>query len=136
MKKLIPFFLTILCITLYSCSFDEEPTTRTVNIKFDVSTSRNTEAMIDRTIDDDIQSESVENMPYSFTKTQQVIDVGTFLKLAYLESGEYLATSSGETTWTDYSLTLSILIDDEIVETETFEINQSSGVKAIEYIVQ
>ncbi len=120
-------------LSLISCSKSDSEYPKTVNIKYEITTTRNTEATITRTVNNDIQTEIVESLPYSFTYAQEKVEKGTYLKLTFLESGQYEAGQNGS-SWTDYEATLNILVDEELVKSETFPVIEfESKVELVEY---
>lgn len=129
MKKLIA--LTIAIFSLISCSSnsDSGDDTQTVNIKYEVITSRNAVAIITRTINNGNQTEEVDTMPYSFTYAQQEVSTGDYLKLTYTDNSTF---APGE-TWTNYTATLNIYVNNTIVKTQSFTITGSSSLVQIEY---
>jgi len=133
MKKLVlfVFFLSTLCFI--SCSKNDSEYPKSVNIKYEITTTRNTTAMISRTVNNETIDETIENLPYSFTYAQESVDEGTYLKLTFLEYGDYEVGQNGS-TWTDYEATLSILVDEEVVKTQTFPmIEFESKLEQIDY---
>lgn len=131
MKKLIT--LTFAILTLTSCSSDDDSGnsgSQTVNIKFEVITSRNTDAIITTTINNDTQTDEVEDLPFNRTVAQQEVESGDYLKLTYLENGTYAPIPPN---WTDYTATLTIYINNNVVKTQDFEIVSNTGIVQIEY---
>ncbi|MEH1007049.1 hypothetical protein [Winogradskyella sp. ECml5-4] len=139
MKKILLLVFVISSLTFNSCSSDDNSSNgseypKTVNIKFEVIASRNSEAIINRTINNDTQIDNADNLPYTFSYTQTEVNNGTYLKMTYLENGNYTATTGGGTSWTDYTAELNIYVDNLIVKTQTFNITASDfGVKEIDY---
>ncbi len=144
MKKIVLFAFVISSLIVASCSSDDDSNPvetseypQTVNIKYEVTTSRNSEAIITTTIDNDTQTETINNLPFDTSKIQVEVNNGTYLKLTYLEDGSYIATSDGQTSWTDYEAVLNIYVNNEKVKTATFNITENnSGVKTIDYTFQ
>ncbi|MCB0742974.1 MAG: hypothetical protein KDC67_03655 [Ignavibacteriae bacterium] len=137
MKKLIVIPILILSLILTACSSDDDSGDtgpQTVNITLEITTSRNTEAIVTRTLNNDIQTENLNNLPYSFTYAQQEVSTGTYLKLTFLENGSYDVGPNGS-SWTDYTTELKILVGNNVVESETFTVTESSAgtVRQIEY---
>ncbi|WP_298903655.1 hypothetical protein [uncultured Psychroserpens sp.] len=132
MKKILLLMLFVCSIT-YSCLPDDsdsgaEPDGPTIsNIKFEVTTTRNTEGIITTTINNDTETEEVENLPYSRTYAQVELESGIYFKLTFLENGTYSASSGGGTSWTDYTAVLTISIDNVVVRTEIFNINEDNA---------
>ncbi len=135
MKKIFFLLIAFTGISLLSCS-DEDPIIeeypKTVNIKFEITTTRNTAAIIDRTFNNDTQTDEVEDLPYSFTYAQQEVNRGSYFKLNYKENGDY-PSEPGSSSWTDYDATLKILVDDEVVKNETFMIQIGTGIVEVDY---
>lgn len=137
MKKLL--FLAIVCLLmLNSCSSDDDSPNsnepQVVNITFEVTTSRNSEAIITTTINNDTETDNANNLPYSRTYAQTEVDSGTFLELTYLENGSYAASSGGGSSWTDYTATLNISVNNTVVSTQTFDITETTtGIRRIDF---
>ena len=132
MKKIL-FLMLLMCSITYSCLPDDsdsgaEPAGPTIsNIKFEVTTTRNSEAIITTTINNDTETDEVENLPFSRTYAQVELESGIYFKLTFLENGTYSASSGGETSWTDYTAVLTISIDNVVVRTEIFNINEDNA---------
>jgi len=139
MKKIL-FLLTIVGFTIASCSSDDDNSggnnyPKTVNIKFDITTTRNSEAIVNRTLDNDTQTDNITSLPYSFSYTQQEVNLGTYLKLTYADNGVYIVTPQGS-NWTDYDVELKITIGTEVVKTETIQITEGIGNVQVDYIFE
>ena len=138
MKKLILLVLTIICIPVMSCSSSDDSSggstyPQTVNIKYEVTTSRNSSAIITTTLDNDTDSNTVDNLPFSETYAQTLVNNGSYLKLTYLEDGAYAVGPNGS-SWTDYTAELKISVGNNVVKSETFNITEgNSGVVLIDY---
>ena len=64
------------------------------------------------------------------------MNIGTYLKLAYDESGDYVVNTDGSTDWTDYTATLTIYVNNESVKTQLFDVTEgNSGTKEIDYTI-
>lgn len=138
MKKLFLIPALILSIVLTSCSSDDDSGdsgSQTANIKVEIITSRNTSAIVTRTLNNDTQTNDIENLPYSFTYAQQNVSTGTFVKLTFLEDGDYSSSTGGGNSWTDYTAELKISVDNNTVSTQNFSVNQSNSgeIKQIDY---
>lgn len=73
MKKLILLTFAIVSLTMTSCSSNDDSgnnDSQTENVKFEVTTSRNTSAIIASTIKNDTQTDDVDNLPFSITYAQ------------------------------------------------------------------
>lgn len=137
MKKLLLIPILILNLILTACSSDDDSGDtgpQTVNITLEITTSRNTEAIVTRTLNNDTQTENLNSLPYSFTYAQQEVSTGTYLKLTFLENGTYAVGPNGS-SWTDYTTELRILVGNDVVESETFTVTESNAgtVRQIEY---
>ena len=137
MKKLLLTLIVVASFSITSCSSDDDNSggnnyPQTVNIKFDITTTRNSEAIINRTLDNDTEIDQVTSLPYSFTYAQQEVNEGTYLKLTFQDNGTYAVGPSGS-TWTDYDAELKISIGNNVVKTETFEITSGGGIVQIDY---
>ncbi|MDG5492495.1 hypothetical protein [Psychroserpens sp. SPM9] len=139
MKKSLFAILFFSCLII-SCIPDDSDSGGddgpiTANIRFEVVTTRNSEAVITTTIDNETDTENVENLPFSLTYSQTEIEAGTYLRLTYLENGSYSVSEEGS-SWTDYSAVLTIYINNSVAATETFDITEdNSGVKQIDLTI-
>jgi len=136
MKKTL-FLIAILSLTLTSCSSDDNKSDeneypKAVNIKFDITTTRNSDAIINRTIDNQTETENVTSLPYSFTYAQQEVNLGTYVKLTFADNGTYIITPQGS-TWTDYDAELKITVGTEVVKTQTIQITEGIGNVQVDY---
>ncbi|WP_299336002.1 hypothetical protein [uncultured Psychroserpens sp.] len=138
MKKLLLLAVLVSCIS-YSCIPDDSDSGAdpegpiTANIRFEVVTSRSTDAIITTTIDETTETENVDEsgLPYSKTIADVELESGTFIRLAFLEDGSYVVTPEGS-SWTDYNVILSIFADNVLARTETFLVTEDdSGTKQI-----
>ena len=141
-KILIAFFVT-LTISIISCSSDDENPVneypKTVNIKFEITTSNNPEATVTTTINNDSNSEEISGFPYSQAFTQQEINIGSYLKLTLEDMSDCPVISDPQNPGTnncDYTAELSILIDEEVIKTESFELTTGVGTVLIDYTVE
>lgn len=137
MKKLVLTFIVIASFSMLSCSSDDDNSggsnfPKTVNIKFDITTTRNSEAIVNRTLNNDTEIDFVPSLPYSFTYAQQEVNEGTYLKLAFQDNGTYAIDETGS-SWTNYTAELKISVGNNVVKTETFEITEGIGVVQIDY---
>lgn len=135
MKKIVLISLLMSIISLTSCSSDDDNSggseyPQTVNIKFDISTTEYTEAIISRTLNNDTQTENIDNLPYSFTYAQQEVNQGTYLKLAFTDN---LTQDGGPTS---YEAELKISVGNEVVKSETFTITDVGETVLIDYTFQ
>lgn len=136
MKK----FILIICVSVSmlftSCSSDDSSdgnNTQTTNIKYEITTSRNSSAIITVTLNNETQTEEVDNLPYSITYAQTEVSNGTYVKLTYLENGDYVVTPQGS-SWTDYTAELKIYSGENVIKSEVFTITENnSGIKTIDY---
>jgi uncharacterized protein YpmS len=85
MKKLLLIVLVAFSFSITSCSSDDDSANgnnypQTVNIKFDISTTRNSDAIINRTLNNNTETDEITSLPYSFTYAQQEVNQGTYLK--------------------------------------------------------
>lgn len=130
--------VAISSLSLNSCSSNDDSSSRneypkTVNIKFEITTSRNSQAIISTTLNNNTETENVDNLPFSKTLAQTQVNVGTYLKLTYIENGLIIVTPDG-TNWTDYSAELKIYVNNVVVKTQTFSMTESDNtVKEINY---
>lgn len=139
-KNILLISLVILGFLVSSCSSDDSNSDgdngssfpQTVNIKFDIITTRNSEAIITRTLNNDTETVLVPSLPYSFNYAQQEVNQGTYLKLTFQDNGTYLAGPSGS-TWTDYNAELKISVGNNVVKAETFEMTSDGGIVKIDY---
>lgn len=129
--------VSILVVLLPSCSPDEnDPNVneypKLENLKFDVITSRNTDAIISRTLNNDTEIDTIESLPYSYTYVEEEVNQNTYLKLVYAENGVYVA-GEGISNWTDYTTELKILVGNEVVKSEMFTVEEGGGNVQIDY---
>ncbi len=129
MKKLLLILLVASCFSITSCSSDDDNSEgnnypQTVNIKFDITTTQYTYAVVSRTLNNDTQTEEdFDSFPYSFTYVQQEVNQGTYLKLTFMHD---LGQDGG---FDDYEAELKITVENEVVKSETFMItNDDLGV--------
>jgi uncharacterized protein YxeA len=137
MKKLLLIVLVAFSFSITSCSSDDDSANgnnypQTVNIKFDISTTRNSDAIINRTLNNNTETDEITSLPYSFTYAQQEVNQGTYLKLTFQDNGVYAATNEGS-TWTDYDAELKITVGNNVVKTQTFEMTEGTGIVQIDY---
>ena len=68
------------CLIQSSCASDDSNPEypKTVNIKFEVTTTRNSEAIITLTLNNQTETVVVESLPFSNTYAQTSVDAGTF----------------------------------------------------------
>lgn len=137
LKTIALILLTISNLTIISCSSDNGSSDgnnypKIVNIKFEITTSRNSEAIVNRTLNNDTEADFVGSLPYSFTYAQQEVNENDYLKLTYQDNGIYFVDENGS-NWTDYNAVLKILVDNSVVEIQTFEIIEGSGAVYIDY---
>ena len=137
MKKLVLVILCAICLPTMSCSSSDDSSNgddpQIVNIKYEVITSRNSSAIITVTLNNEIQTDEVDDLPYDITYAQTEVSDGTYVKLTYLENGDYVVTPQGS-SWTDYTAELKIYVDNAVVASEAFPITEGgSGVKTIDY---
>ena len=130
--RILILFILLLPLWMCSCS-DDDGNLRTVNIKLEVITSNNPEAKITTTLNNDLRTEEVEALPYSYTYAQQEVETGTFVKLTYLDISDVIAGPGGQTSWVDYDATLNISVDNAVVSTKTLVVTEGSGVLEIDY---
>ncbi len=136
-KALLSFLFTASILLFTACKSDDEYP-KTVNIKFEISTSNNPEAEITTTINNNSEIEEIESFPYSRAYTQQEVTAGTYLKLT-LDDRSDCATIEDPTdpnpnpTNCDFRADLSILIDNEVVKTGSFELNSDVNLVLIDY---
>ncbi|HPF12379.1 MAG TPA: hypothetical protein PLP62_13055 [Flavobacteriaceae bacterium] len=126
------------CLIQSSCASDDSNPEypKTVNIKFEVTTTRNSEAIITLTLNNQTETVVVESLPFSNTYAQTSVDAGTFLKLTYLENGIYVSGTGGVNSWTDYSAQLTITVGSEVVKSQSFEVTENTGILQIDYTFQ
>lgn len=131
MKKFL--LLTLIALsTTYSCIPDDSDSGGdpegpiTANIRFEVSTTRATEAVVTTTIDDATESEDVTDFPYSRNYANTEVEVGTFLRLTFLENGTYVVDDQGS-NWTDYTAVLTIYVNNTPAQTELFTITEDDA---------
>ncbi|WP_179016796.1 hypothetical protein [Winogradskyella forsetii] len=91
MKKILTLLLVISSLYLTSCSSDDDNSSgneypKTVNIKYDITTTQYTDAVVTRTLDNDTQTENFDSFPYSYTYVQQEVNQGTYLKLTFMHN--------------------------------------------------
>ena len=134
MKKILTLLLVISSLYLTSCSSDDDNSSgneypKTVNIKYDITTTQYTDAVVTRTLDNDTQTENFDSFPYSYTYVQQEVNQGTYLKLTFMHN---LAQTGGVD---DYEAELKITVGNEVVKSETFMItdNDLGVTKQIDY---
>lgn len=136
LNKLLSILLACSILFFSACSSDDDKYPKTVNIKFEVTTSNNPEAEIKTTINNDSEFEEIESFPYSRAYTQQEVNIGTYLKLTLNDMSD-CATVGDPTDPNpincDFTADLSILVDNEIVKTESFELTSDVGLVFIEY---
>ncbi|MCD2260485.1 hypothetical protein [Psychroserpens luteolus] len=131
MKKIL-LLVVLMCSINYSCLPDDsdsgaDPDGPVIsNIRFEVTTTRNTAAIITTTINNDTQTDEVENLPFSLTYAQVEIESGTYFQLTFLENGVYNVTPEGS-SWTDYTAVLNIYIDEVLVRTDIFNVNEDNA---------
>ena len=138
MNKTALIIVLIVSLFTLSCSKKDSDSEypKTVNIKFDVTTSRNTEAIISTTLNNETETENVDSLPFSITYAQTEVDEGTYLKLSYKEDGIYTSGTGGIDTWTDYTAELKIYVDNQVVKTQSFEISENVGLIQVDYTFQ
>ena len=139
MKKILVILLVVVStFSMTSCSSDDDNAggnsnyPQTVNIKFDIITTRDSEAIVNRTLNNNTETDNVQNLPYSYTYAQQQVNQGTYLKLTFKDDGSY-AIGTGGSSWTDYSAELKISVGDNVVKTQTFDITEGVGIVQIDY---
>lgn len=137
MKKTLLVLFVISSFSITSCSRDNDSSSskeypRTVNIKFEITTTRNSDAIINRTMDNETKTDDLTSLPYSFTYVQQEVNEGAYLKLVYRDNGVYVVSDTGS-SWTDYDAVLSISVENEVVETKTFQMTEGLGIVQIDY---
>lgn len=131
MKKFLLLILIALSTT-FSCIPDDSDSGAdpegpiTANIRFEVSTTRETEAVITTTIDDVTDSENVTEFPFSLNYANTEVEVGTFLRLTFLEDGSYVVDDEGS-SWTDYTAVLTIFVNNIPAQTELFSITEEDA---------
>lgn len=132
-------FLAILfawsLLLLSACSSDDEYP-KTVNIKFEINTSNNPEGEITTTINNTSEVEEIESFPYSRAYTQQEVTAGTYLKLTLDDNSDcpsIIDPTNPTSNNCDFTAELSILVDNEVVQTTSFELNADVGLVFIEY---
>lgn len=135
MKRTALIFILASIISLTSCSSDDDNSggneyPKIVNIKFDITTTESTEAIISRTLNSDTQTENIDTLPYSFTYAQQEVNQGTYLKLSFTDN---LAQDGGPTS---YEAELKISVGNEVVKSETFTITDVGETVLINYTFQ
>lgn len=139
MKTYVIALLSLLCISISSCTDCDDDSGSTaqqiMNITYEVTTTRNTEAIINRTLDNNTIMDRVSSLPYNYTYTQQPVTSGTYSKISFQDDGSYAVTSSGS-SWTDYTATLVIRADNNIVKTQDFQITENTGTVLIEHTFQ
>lgn len=138
MNKLFQIILVFALLPLVSCSSDDDSSNesnypQTVNIKYEVTTSRNTSAIITTTLDNNTESNTADSLPFSDTYAQTEVNIGTYVKITYLENGIYAVGPNGS-NWTDYEAELKIYVNNEVVKSQTIEITENNvGVEMIDY---
>lgn len=138
MKKFLLLAILALSVT-YSCIPDDSDSGAddgpiTANIRFEVVATRNTEAIIETTIDDVTDTEEADSLPFNLTYPQTEVEAGTYLQLTYLENGTYNVTPDGS-SWTDYSVILTIYLNNIAAASETFDVVEGDGVKQIDFTI-
>jgi len=115
------FLISLLLLSVFvisSCSKDDNSEyPKTVNIKFEITTSSNPYATVTTTINNTSEIEEIENFPFSRAYTQQEVNVGTYLKLTF-EDGDNPCQDGDDCS---YAAELVILVDEEIVKKESFD---------------
>lgn len=136
MKTTRIFTVLLLCLTLLSCNSDDDSCNcnddennteypKIVNIKYEVlANTGNLLQVINTTLNNDNQ-EHIAVMPFIFSYTQQEVNVGTYVKLAFLTQ-----------TFDEDSLELRILVDNEVVASQVFNITTQNQAGFIEYTFQ
>ena len=128
--------ILLLCITLFSCNSDDDSCNcnddtnnteypKTVNIKYEVlANTGHFLQIINTTLNNDNQ-EHIEVLPFIFSYTQQEVNVGTYVKLAFVTQ-----------SFDEDNLELRILVDNEVVASQVFTITTQNQAGIIEYTFQ
>ena len=139
MKKFLLLAILVLSVT-YSCLPDDSDSGAddgpiTANIRFEVVTTRNSEAIIKTTIDNETDTEEAENLPFNKTYAQTEVEAGTYLKLSFVENGTYVVTNEGS-SFTDYTAILNIYLNNVLAATESYDITEGdTGVKQVDFTI-
>jgi len=126
------YYLTIglILLTFFSCKSDDDSNQseypKTVNIKFEVVSDASLGGDFTTVIDNDSQ-DHFSGFPFSFSSTQQEVNIGTYLKLIY---------SQNISPFDEHNAELRILVNNELVVSETFFITEDNNSGFIEYTFQ
>lgn len=133
MKNLILIPILIFSLIFTSCTSDDDTSNNDIfsTIRFEVTISENRDTEIITKINN--QSEVTINPVFPFTEVHPNVSLnsGTFLELTYSDETPIVI---GDTF--SYDLTLSILINNEVVKTEMFTNTETTtSNRSINYVI-
>ena len=133
MKKIVFILLALPLFALNSCKSDDASNAypKTVNIKYEVITTNGNVGYINRTINN-ATVEEFPVFPYSFTYAQEVVELGTYLKLTYTGDNGVVVEPNPMPT-PSYEVELKISVDNEVVASETATVTPNTGQVILDY---